>query len=284
VNARVVLFGLLGVVAAAAAILSFAALRDLALLCGFSPQLAWLLPVVVDAGAAAGSLVWLGGWAGPSARRFARALALALLGSSVAANALGHGLAAFALAPPWWVVVIVSAVAPAVLGAVVHLAVLVGRTDNHPAAHPRVVGRRDVDEHDVDRPGVDEQVAGEVGAASERLELAARAYNDELLDERGLSHRWDAVDAAAATSPRPVDPDGRVVELVELLEAGAPVTGAHAAVLFGCSPRTGRRLLTRAQALAATPAGAPAGPEPVREQLVGEQLVWAELVGAEGPR
>ena len=76
-------------------------------------------PVVIDAGAAAGSLVWLGGWAADSARRFARALALALLVLSVAANALGHGLAAYALAPSWWVVVVVSAVAPAVLGAVV---------------------------------------------------------------------------------------------------------------------------------------------------------------------
>lgn len=126
-SARTVLYVLLLVVAAAAAVLSFAALRDLALVCGFAPWLAWLLPVVVDAGAAAGSLVWLGGWSAPSARRFARALALALLGLSVAANALGHGLAAFALAPAWWVVVVVSAIAPAVLGAVVHLAVLVGR-------------------------------------------------------------------------------------------------------------------------------------------------------------
>ncbi len=128
-RARTTLYGLLLLVAAAAAVLSFAALRDLALLCGFSPNLAWLLPVVVDAGAAAGSLVWLGGWSTHAARRFARALALGLLGLSVAANALGHGLAAYRLAPSWWVVVIVSAIAPAVLGAVVHLAVLVGRPD-----------------------------------------------------------------------------------------------------------------------------------------------------------
>ncbi|MDQ4118427.1 MAG: DUF2637 domain-containing protein [Actinomycetota bacterium] len=119
-------------VASAAAVLSFAALRDLARVCGFTPALAWLLPVVVDAGAAAGSLVWLGGTAPGSARRFARALALTLLTLSVAANALGHGLAAFALAPAWWVVVIVSAIAPAVLGAVVHLAVLVGRPNPEP--------------------------------------------------------------------------------------------------------------------------------------------------------
>ncbi|RZT87335.1 uncharacterized protein DUF2637 [Pseudonocardia sediminis] len=131
------LVGLLAVVAAAAAVLSFAALRDLARTCGFGAGLAWLLPVVVDAGAAAGSLVWLGERAAPAARRFARALALALLGLSVAANALGHGLAAFALAPPWWVVVVVSAIAPAVLGAVVHLSVLVGRPDPASATTPR---------------------------------------------------------------------------------------------------------------------------------------------------
>ena len=121
------LFGLLAVVATAAAVLSFSALRDLALLCGFAPELAWLLPVVVDAGAAAGSLVWLGGRTHELARRFARTLALTLLGLSVGANALAHGLDAYRLAPAWWVVVIVSAIAPAVLGAVVHLAVLVGR-------------------------------------------------------------------------------------------------------------------------------------------------------------
>ncbi|WP_433503218.1 DUF2637 domain-containing protein [Pseudonocardia halophobica] len=126
-TARGVLFALLLIVAVAAAVLSFAALRDLALMCGFAAWLAWLLPVVVDAGAAAGSLVWLGGWAAEPARRFARALALGLLTLSVAANALGHGLEAYGLAPPWWVVVVVSAIAPAVLGAVVHLAVLVGR-------------------------------------------------------------------------------------------------------------------------------------------------------------
>lgn len=157
-SARTVLYLLLLVVAVAAAVLSFAALRDLALVCGFAPSLAWLLPVVVDAGAAAGSLVWLGGWSADSARRFARMLALGLLGLSVAANALGHGLAAFALAPAWWVVVAVSAVAPAVLGAVVHLAVLVGRIDAEPTD---------------DGPS--------------EIEAAER---DGLLDEHGLSRQW----------------------------------------------------------------------------------------------
>lgn len=129
---RVVLYGLLTVVAGAAAVLSFAALRDLATTCGFAPSLAWLLPVVIDAGAAAGSLAWLGS-AAPSARTYGRTLALLLLASSVGGNALGHGLAAFQARPHWLVVVGVSAVAPAVLGALVHLVVLAARTANEAA-------------------------------------------------------------------------------------------------------------------------------------------------------
>lgn len=131
---RLVLYGLLFVVAAAAAVLSFAALRDLALICHFDAQLAWLLPIVVDAGAAAGSLAWLG-TAAPAARSYGRVLALGMLALSVAGNALAHGLAAYRLAPAWWVVVIVSAVAPATVFAMVHLLVLVGR----PAAAERDV-------------------------------------------------------------------------------------------------------------------------------------------------
>ena len=188
-TARIVLFGLLTIVAAAAAVLSFSALRDLALLCGFTPELAWLLPVVVDAGAAAGSLVWLGGRAHELARRFARALALTLLGLSVGANALAHGLDAYRLAPAWWVVVAVSAIAPAVLGAVVHLAVLVGR--------PAVVVEPDddpelLDEHGLSRlwetapPAVEPDRATELiaaGAGRRRLarELAISEYEARRL-------------------------------------------------------------------------------------------------------
>lgn len=122
---------LLAVVAAAAAVLSFSALRDLAQLCGFTPGLAWLLPVVIDAGAASGVTVWMGGTAPDVARRYARAQTLLLLASSVTGNAVVHALTAYKLAPAWGLVVAVSGVAPVVLGAVVHLAVLVaqGRTE-----------------------------------------------------------------------------------------------------------------------------------------------------------
>ncbi len=123
---------LLALVAIAAAVLSFSTLRGLAELCGYTAALAPLLPVVVDAGAAAGSLVWLTHTAG-RARAFGRTLAMVLLAGSVAGNALGHGLAAYAARPAWWVVVAVSAVPPAVLGAVVHLAALVAQARTAPA-------------------------------------------------------------------------------------------------------------------------------------------------------
>ncbi|MCW2722834.1 DUF2637 domain-containing protein [Pseudonocardia sp.] len=123
---RLVLFALLAIVAGAAAVLSFAALDELGRLCGFGP-LAALLPLVLDAGAAAGTVAWLGRTGPP--RQFGRVLALVLLGGSVAGNATAHGLAAYGLVAPWWAVVVVSALPPAVLGAVVHLATLTAQGD-----------------------------------------------------------------------------------------------------------------------------------------------------------
>lgn len=128
---RAAMWALLAVVAAAAAVLSFSALRDLAGLCGFAPGLAWLLPIVVDAGAAAGCLIWLGEH--HDGQRFARTFTWVLLAASVTGNAVVHGLTAYHLAPPWWLVVAVSAVAPAVLGAVVHLAVLASQARTEPS-------------------------------------------------------------------------------------------------------------------------------------------------------
>jgi hypothetical protein len=51
----------------------------------------------------------------------------------VAGNAASHSLAAYATAAPWWAVVVASAVPPAVLGAVVHLATLTVQAASAPA-------------------------------------------------------------------------------------------------------------------------------------------------------
>jgi hypothetical protein len=106
---RIATFGR-AVVLACAAVISFSALYDLAILCGFRPLIAILFPVMVDAGAA----VALAGW---KTSPFARRVALALLFSTVAGNAVAHILVAYGLRPHWVVVVLVGGLAPAVLAA-----------------------------------------------------------------------------------------------------------------------------------------------------------------------
>lgn len=126
-------------VLAAAAVLSFDALRDLAVLCGVEPRLAWLLPVAIDAGAAVSTRVWLSGRA-VLAERYARNMTWSLLVVTVAGNALHSGLVSSGLTPTWWTAVVVGAVPPAVVGATVHLAVLVGRPTVSAGRELAVVG------------------------------------------------------------------------------------------------------------------------------------------------
>jgi hypothetical protein len=234
-----VLFGLLGLVAGSAAVLSFAALRDLALLCGFSARLGWLLPVVVDAGAAAGSLVWLGGRSGDSARRFARTLALTLLGLSVGANALGHGLAAFRIAPPWWVVVAVSAIAPAVLGAVVHLAVLVSRTQ-HPATAPAAEPAGE----DNPEPWAAQPWTAEPGTAELEHVPGGPGSGVEVRDHETAMARWRSTAVAVVeTGPADTTDRGDADRAALLIAAG--VGRRRLSRELGVSEYEARQLLAR---------------------------------------
>lgn len=124
----------LAVVAAAAAVLSFASLDGLAALCGTPARLSWLLPISIDAAAVVATRVWLRPGAPDRVRRFARTLAITALGLSVMGNGTEHWLVAFHVAPPWWAVVAVAAVPPAVLGAVAHLAAIIVTQDGHPSS------------------------------------------------------------------------------------------------------------------------------------------------------
>jgi len=117
----------IAVVGVASAVLSFASLRDLAISCRVSPTLAPLLPIVIDAGLALNTRAWLSRRSNSDAERYARRMTWALLGLTVAANAGHQGMVAHGVTPPWPVAVLVGAIAPAVLGAVVHLATLLGR-------------------------------------------------------------------------------------------------------------------------------------------------------------
>lgn len=126
----------LAVVALAAAVLSFASLRSLAIVCGTPEGLAWLLPLNLDAAAVVATLVWLASEAPEPARWFARTLALGTLALSVAGNATEHFLIAFGIRPPWWAVVAVASVPPVVLGAVAHLVALAAAKGLHLAQAP----------------------------------------------------------------------------------------------------------------------------------------------------
>lgn len=123
---RIVWAGL-AVVLAAAAVLSFDALRALAVAVAIPGHLAWLMPVAVDAGAAVSCATWLGGRAYPRAARFAGRMTWALLAVTVAGNAAQLGMHANQVTPPWWVAVAVGSIPPAVVGATVHLIVLLLR-------------------------------------------------------------------------------------------------------------------------------------------------------------
>src|SRR5690606_35582071 len=91
----------LGMVLTAAAVLSFAALRDLAIAVRIDERLAFLLPIAVDAGAAVSCTVWLSPSVRPDARRFACWLTWSLLTATVIGNAAQLGMHANGITPPW---------------------------------------------------------------------------------------------------------------------------------------------------------------------------------------
>lgn len=122
------------VVGSAAAVLTFTTLSELGTAVGFTDapggfRLAWLLPVTLDAAGIVAARVWLRGHAHPDAVRYARQLALVCIVLSVAGNATAHLMQLAATGAPWWVVLPVTSVPPAVLAAVVHLGHLLSRED-----------------------------------------------------------------------------------------------------------------------------------------------------------
>ena len=123
----------IGTVGLAAAVLTFTTLTDLAVAVGITGALlgvplAWLVPITVDAAGVVAARVWLKQLGPAAAVEFARRLAMTCISLSVLGNGGEHGMSAYHVTAPWWVVVAVSAVPPAMLGAVVHLGHLRSRT------------------------------------------------------------------------------------------------------------------------------------------------------------
>ena len=125
----------MAVAATSATLASFTGLRGLGLLTGWPNELAWLLPVTIDAYAMTSARVWLApGSMSRSARRFARANALGAIATSISGNAVYHAAHAGLLTISWPMIVTVGAVPAAVLGLTAHLHALRGRPDLHSSA------------------------------------------------------------------------------------------------------------------------------------------------------
>lgn len=177
------------VVLAAAAVLSFAALRDLAIAVRVHEQLAFLLPIAVDAGAAVSCTVWLSPTVQADARRFACWLTWLLLGATVIGNAGQLGMHAHGITPPWWVAVLVGAVPPAIVGGVVHLLVLVNRAtpapvlDDEPVEELPQLDERGLSVHWVTAPPA-ESTPAEQPKPPRRSLPAAQVDIDPELEQR----------------------------------------------------------------------------------------------------
>lgn len=185
-------------VALAAAVLSFASLRDLAVRCGTAVWLAWLLPVCLDAAGMVSTRLWLAPTSPAAARRSARSLALVMIGLSIIGNGLDHVLTAYGWRPAWWMLVAVAAVPPAVLGAVVHLAVLATGSDREPVAATEPAAAPPQPAPELRHA---ERLAG-MSTAAERVRYAAGVTGTDQVPElvEWLSERGHAVTAESARS------------------------------------------------------------------------------------
>ncbi|WP_116048637.1 DUF2637 domain-containing protein [Amycolatopsis palatopharyngis] len=218
----------MGLVAVSAAALSFASLQHLAVACGVSVALAWLVPVAIDAAAAVASWVWLAPSSPQAARRFARTLAIGTLALSVAGNALDHWLQIFGGQPAWWLVVALAAVPPIVLGAVVHLVALL-ITDHQ--ATPAATDQEEVVTHQVTtHQGGDNQQPG-LGAHQDLADTIAPGTRQpgEQATEPAASHQAHNNELASARrnaparrqAPKSPGGDERLVaQVVDMLVAG----------------------------------------------------------------
>jgi hypothetical protein len=127
---------LAGIVALVVLIVSSNYLHEYATGAGMADWLAWTLVVALDAGGAAGTLVWVVS-DGP-ARAWGRGIAVANLGGSVLGNILGHLLEAKAINGGVFLQILTGVVYPAELWAMVHLA-LVFRRERTPTTPAEVV-------------------------------------------------------------------------------------------------------------------------------------------------
>src|SRR5690606_34876655 len=113
---------------------------------------------------------------------YARKLAWACIAASVLGNAGQHGMEAYGVVPPWYVVVAVSAVPPAMLGAVVHLGHLIGRGRVEESGEDTVEPEPHVEEQGVEEPVVAEPQPEEKPEPQRRRSAAVEVDEQRLAE------------------------------------------------------------------------------------------------------
>jgi hypothetical protein len=224
------------IVTGCAIVLSFSGLYELAILCAFPWMLAALVPVLADAGAGLAADVWLDASVAKPVQRYACFIALSLISASVLGNATAHLLAFLGIAPPWWVVVLVGSLAPAVVAANLHLYALVrnggGRAGG--ALAPVLIGMPGF--RFTDRSPVAEVAGGEPPVAELDVQPRRLALAGERLDAAG------GVDSTCAD-----DDYGEAVEDADLMEKArelvATGAGRPALVKLGLKEHQARQLI-----------------------------------------
>ncbi|MGH3468911.1 MAG: DUF2637 domain-containing protein [Thermocrispum sp.] len=224
----------IAVVAVSAAVMSFATLWRLAERADVPRELAWLLPVAIDATIVVATSVWLTGQPGHHrVTRYARGLALSALVLSVAGNAAEHGMSAYEIVAPWWVLVAVSAVPPAALGATVHLASLLTaipaaasatpekRSHTAPPSAPATTGRA---------TKISDTRSAPTGATAPQPTTATAL--PQRPTKRGIAGKGEVTEAMREVFDRYVA-EGRADQL----------TGRVLADVVGAAPSLGRRRL-----------------------------------------
>lgn len=225
-----------GVVAVAAAVLSFSSLQALAVRAGYSPALAALLPLAIDAQAVVATRAWLTAGTSDRVYRYARALALSAVAGSVAGNAGQHAMTAAGVTTPWWVVVAIASVPPVALAATAHLAALLATTepDDESTSTERVAT---------------EDERSDSGRSSVHATPAVSAH-DTAHETSGVSAQPAAPTERDATrkrsgGKRSPKPERARALFDQHVEAGTldQLTGKQVAAAGGVSDPTGRRWL-----------------------------------------
>ena len=221
--------GTVGAVGVPAAVASYRHARDVIAAYG-DPVMAPFLPLSVDGMLVAALVViWVRRHRGDRAGAFpwcafGFGMVVTILANLAAVREPGPVAVAVALFPPLALAVTLELVA-----------LIAYRSAPHaPAPEPVVITHT----NEVDKPREWWATASATSPVDEHQGAAESQDVDEPAAAADLA--WEAPEQAGSSNPR-------VLELAGLLAEGASLTGAEVGARFGCSARTGRRLLTAAQ-------------------------------------